>query len=334
MREARSLSPSTDNLGADFPSRFARLRSTLQMHPAEATPAATFEAAARTARAVAVECLPLGVAVVMHLYALCALRCVPLPWVSAANFRRRALLHTIDSHSLIVANTGSERAAGAHAPVTLTLTRDGLRIDGTYPYMSLANVADVVLFSAPLGDSTVFCAADLRRESVRIGSSQFTGTMRLSDTCPVSFENHRVARSRYLIVPTDSVYNCMAQYQRSWFHLLLTEGFLARIDHLHEHWDVARSAEELASLQELACLREYSLRLLDTAASPGAIESLARVTAAMKLRVSWLAQSTAAALRGLDDTGASELGYLRRQPPSDDNVLTRLVARHSALTAR
>ena len=210
--------------------------------------------------------------------------------------------------------------------MTITLTRDGLRIDGTYPYMSLANVADVALFSAPLGNGTVFCAADLRRESVSIGASPFTGSMRLSDTCPVRFQNHRVARSRYLIVPTDSVYNCIAQYQRSWFHLLLTEGFLARIDHLHEHWDVARSAEELASLQELACLREYSLRLLDTAASPGAVESLARVTAAMKLRVSWLAQATATASRGLDDAAASELGYIRRQPPSDDNVLRRLVS--------
>ena len=78
--------------------------------------------------------------------------------------------------------------------------------------------------------------------------------------------------------------------------------------------------------QRTGLLREYSLRLLDTAASPGAVESLARVTAAMKLRISWLAQSTAAALRGLDDAAASELGYIRRQPPSDDNVLRRLAS--------
>ena len=56
------------------------------------------------------------------------------------------------------------------------------------------------------------------------------------------------------------------------------------------------------------------------------MESLARVTAAMKLRVSWLAQATATASRGLDDAAASELGYIRRQPPSDDNVLRRLVS--------
>jgi alkylation response protein AidB-like acyl-CoA dehydrogenase len=315
------LSPSTDNLGADFPGAFSRLRSTLQLHPAEATPAATFEVAARTARAVAADCLPLGIAGVMHLYALCALRCIPLPWVSPANFRRRLLLHDIDSRGLILANTASERAAGAHDGLKVSLTRDGLRIDGTYPYMSLAHVADIVLFSAPLVDCTVFCAADLRRESVRIGTAQFSGAMRLSDTCPVSFVNHRVGRGRYLMVPSDATFNCLAQYQRSWFHLLLAEAYLARIGRLHEQWSVTRPVEELASLRELACLREYSLRLLDTAASPGAIDSLGRVTTAMKLRVSWHAQATAAALRGRDDAAASELGYIRRQPPSDERIL-------------
>ena len=118
----------------------------------------------------------------------------------------------------------------------------------------------------------------------------------------------------------------MAQYQRSWFQLLLREAFLARIDVLHEQWDVAHRPRSSRVLNELACLREYALRLLDTAASPGAVESLARVTAAMKLRISWLAQSTAAALRGLDDAAASELGYIRRQPPSDDIVLRRLAS--------
>jgi hypothetical protein len=319
------LSRSTDRIRALIASA-TRAPDDVELHPDEATPAATFEVAARTARTVAVDCLPLGIAVVMHLYALCALRCIPLPWVSPANFRRRLLLHDIDSRALILANTASERAAGAHDPLKISLARDGIRIDGTYPYMSLAHVADIVLFSAPLGDCTVFCAADLRRESVRIGAAQFSGAMRLSDTCPVSFVNHRVGRGRYLIVPSDAAFTCLAQYQRSWFHLLLAEGYLARLERLHEQWGVSRSTEELASIRELGCLREYSLRLLDTAASPGAIESLARVTAVMKLRVSLLAQSTATALRGLDDTAAGELGYIRRQPPSDDNILRRLAS--------
>lgn len=177
-----------------FRGGFAGLRADPHLHPAGSTAAATFEAAAATARDVAVDCLPLGIAIVMHLYPLCALRCVPLPWWSQGGLRRSRLLRNIDSRALILANAGSERAAGAHAPVTVTRTRDGIRVDGTYDYVSLANVADLVLFSAPLAgnDRNVFCAADLRSESVRIGGSRFGGSMRLSDTCSVTFENHRV----------------------------------------------------------------------------------------------------------------------------------------------
>jgi hypothetical protein len=333
------LSPSTSRIaglveavtrGADdaawreaFRAGFERLRTELQLHPGESTASATFEAASTTARSVAADCLPLGIAVVMHLYPLCALRCVPLPWLSQANYRRSRLVRAIESRSLILANAGSERAAGAHEPVMLARTRAGIRVDGTYDYVSLADVADVVLFSAPLAGSgcSIFCAADLRSESVRIGASRFGGSMRLSDTCSVTFENHRVPADRFLVVPSEAALSCMAQYQRSWFQLLLGESYLARIERLRRHWDLPRPTEELASLNELSLLRAYSLRLLDTADSPNAVESLSRVTAAMKLRISWHAQSAATALQCIDETAARELGYLRLQPTSDERIL-------------
>jgi hypothetical protein len=311
------LSPSTE---------FERLRAEMDLHPAESTASATFEAAARTTREIAAACLPLGIAVVMHLYPLCALRCVPLPWWSAAHLRRSLLLRAIDRRALILANAGSERAAGAHAPVTLERTRGGVRVDGTYEYMSLAHTADIVLFSAPLAGSphTVFCAADLRDESVCVGASRFAGSMSLSDTCSVTFANHRVPSHRYILIPNEGALNCMAQYQRSWFQLLLGEGYLARIERLQEQWSLPRPTEQIASLNELARLREYALRLLNESAAPSAVESLSRVTAAMKLRISWHAQSTAAALRSVDDTSAGELGYLRLQPTSDERILKAL----------
>ena len=97
------MSPSTEYAGGeDFGSRLAQLRTRVNLHPAERTASATFEAAARTAREVAAECLPMGIAVVMHLYPLCALRCVPLPWWSAAHLRRVLLLRAIDRRSLIL----------------------------------------------------------------------------------------------------------------------------------------------------------------------------------------------------------------------------------------
>ena len=317
------MSPSTE-----FRQRFDRLRAGLALHPAEATAADTFESAARSARVAAADCLPLGLALVMHLYPLCVLRCVSLPWFSQAGFRRARLLHEIDSRSLILANAGSERTAGAHAPVTVIRTSEGVLINGTYDYVSLANVADIVLFSAPLAGSTgtVFCAADLRSASVRIGSPRFNGSMRLSDTCSVTFINHHVPAERTLVVPSESAFNCMAQYQRSWFHLLLGEGYIARIERLQREWDLPRSVEQIASLNELALLRSYSLRLLAEAATPSGADALCRVTAALKLRVSWLAQAAASVVRTRDETAAQELGYLRLQPTSDDRILRSLGA--------
>jgi hypothetical protein len=172
----------------------------------------------------------------------------------------------------------------------------------------------------------VFCAADLHGGSVRIGIGKFNGSMQLSDTCSITFDRHHVPADRCIDIPSESALRCVAQYQRSWFQLLLGESYLARIERLQCQWDLARSVELLASLNELAQLREYSLRLLDDAAAPSAVESLSRVTAAMKLRISWLAQSTAAALRDLDDTAANELRYFRRQPTSDERILRSIGA--------
>lgn len=319
MRVERSLSPSIE---------FERVRRELNLHPAESTAAATFEAAAVAARAVAEECLPLGLGVVMHLYPLCALRCVPLPWWSSANLRRRKLLRSIEHRSLILANAGSERAAGAHSPISVSRTHDGLVVSGVFEYMSLANVADIVLFSAPLAgsDNTVFCAADLHGSSVRVGASKFDGSMRLSDTCSVHFDNHRVPAERCIEIPNESSLQCMAQYQRSWFHLLLGEAYLARIEGLHRQRQIPRAPEFIASLNELAFLKKYSLCLLNEASSPGATESLSRVTAAIKLRISWLAQATAAAVRTTDPEAAHELAYISRQPTSDARILRSIGA--------
>jgi alkylation response protein AidB-like acyl-CoA dehydrogenase len=269
-----------------------------------------------------VENLPLGIATVMHLYPLCALQCVPLPWWSLANLRRALLLWRVES-GLILANAGSERSAGAHEPVILRRTSAGLRVDGTYDYVSLAHVADVVLFCAPLADggNAMFCAADLRGDSVRIGASRFNGSMRLSDTCSVTFTDHRVPLERCIEIPGESALQCMSQYQRSWFELLLGEAYLARIEQLQRIHDLPRPVEQLASLNELAQLRNYALRLLDEAAIPQAVESLSRVTATMKLRISWMSQAMAVSVRDRDPTAAQELGFFRRQPTSDERIL-------------
>src|SRR5688572_16384856 len=112
---------------------FQSLRSRLQMYPVSGRRASVvFESAARTATTLAATCLPLGIAVAMHLYPLCVLQCIPLPLLSAARLQRALLLRAIRSRSLILANAGSERAGGASPSLVARADGDGVRIDGTF----------------------------------------------------------------------------------------------------------------------------------------------------------------------------------------------------------
>ncbi len=324
---------------AAFRAGFERLRSRLEMYPEAGRPASiTFESAARTARNLAAGCLPLGLAVAMHLYPLCALQCIPLPLLSFARFQRAMLLRAIRNRSLVLANAGSERTGGAQHCLTARQDPEGLRIDGTFEYMSLASVADIVFFKAQLANSprTVLCAADLRADSVRIGGWRFAGSMRLSDTSAVTFTDHRVPHGRYLLITDDEALRCTSDYQRCWFHLFLAEIYLARLERLHQVWGLERSAEQILSLNELSQLREYALRLLDDFSSSSDIQPLKKITSAMKLRVSLTAQATVAALRSREDrvpaaarqlrADASELGYIKSQPTADEMILQSIGA--------
>ena len=316
---------------------FNELRSRLTLYPRpESRASAVFESAARTVRLLASRCLPLGLAVAMHLYPLCTLQCVPLPLVSPARFKRALLLRAIRNRSLILANAGSERSQGTDQPLVATQLADGIRVDGTCEYMSLGSVADIVLFRAKLADASgvVLCAADLKADSVRVGEWKFGGRMRLSDTSSVTFVDHRVPLGRYLLVPDDTALTCISDYQRSWFHLFLAEIYLARLEHSRAVWGVPRTTEHIVSLNEAARLREYSLHLLDNYSSSPDVDRLSKTTGALKLRVSLLAQSTASALRSLGDAtiadaqelaaDIAELGYMKSQPTADAKILRSL----------
>ena len=324
---------------------FNRLRSQLEMYPAPGRRASVvFESAAETARNLAASCLPLGIAVAMHLYPLCVLQCISLPLLSVARFQRAMLLRTIRNRSLILANAGSERTRGDHHSLVARQEAEGIRIDGTFEYMSLATVADVVFFKARLAssNSTVLCAADLRADSVRIGGWKFSGRMRLSDTSSVTFAGHLVPHGRYVLVADDEILHCTSDYQRCWFHLFLAELYLARLERLHQVWELRRSAEQIMSLNELSQLRAYALRLLDDFSSGSDIQALKRTTSAMKLRVSLMAQSTMDVLRGREDltsadaqrvrADASELCYIKSQPTADEIILRSIGVRPQGAT--
>jgi hypothetical protein len=250
------------------------------------------------------------------------------------------LLRTIRNRSLILANAGGERSRGAHHSLVACQDAEGIRIDGTLEYMSLATVADVVLFKARLANThcTVLCAADLKVGSVRIGDWRFSGSMRLSDTSSVTFARHLVPHGRYVLVADDEVLRCTSDYQRCWFHLFLAEMYLARLDRLHHVWGLRRSAEQIMSLNELSQLREYALRLLDDFSSGSDVQPLKKTTSAMKLRVSLMAQSTMTSLRGREgvtpadaqrlQADASELCYIKSQPTADETILRSIGVSH------
>jgi hypothetical protein len=302
---------------------FQKLRSEIDLCPVPGRRASVvFESASATVRQLATNCLPLGIAVAMHLYPLCVLQCVPLPVLSVARFQRMLLLRAIRKGSLILANTGSERTRGGGHSVVARSDGNGIRLDGTFEYMSLATVADLALFKAPLADGnrTVLCAADLRADTVHIGDWRFTGSMRLSDTSPVTFVGHRLPRGRYVLVDDDEALHCTSDYQRCWFHLFLADLYLARLERLHVVWQSPRPAEEVMTLNELSQLRLYGLRLLDDFTSGSDIEPLKRATGAMKLRVSLMAQSMMAWLRDRGED-ASELRFIKSQPTADDLIL-------------
>lgn len=141
---------------------FNRLRSQLDLYPVSGERASViFESASRTARNLAASCLPLGIAVAMHLYPLCVLQCIPLPLLSFARFQRAMLLRTIRNRSLILANAGSERTRGTEHSLVARQDGDGIRIDGTFAYMSLATVAE------PTGHLQV----EVKVERVRVPAS-------------------------------------------------------------------------------------------------------------------------------------------------------------------
>jgi len=301
---------------------FNQLRAQLPMYPVGSRPSEVFEQAAQAVRPLGASCLPLAIAVAMHLYPFCVLQCVPIPLLSVARLKRAMLLQRIRNRSLILANTGSERSNGTTTPPIASRASDGIRIDGRCEYLSLSSVADIVLFKAQLADSNhaVLCAADLRARTVRIGPWKFSGEMELSDTSTVTFVDHRVPNGHYLVVPDDAGLGCISDYQRAWFHLFIAEIYLARVEHLRCTWELPATG---AGRSEVARLRHRSLQLLDDFHAGADVAPLTRTTAALKLRVSMMSQMTAAALRGRGLAAqAGGLGYIKSQPTADAKILS------------
>ena len=311
------------------------LTSQLRMYPpAGQRPSIVFEAISKEARRVASVCLPLAIALSMHWYPLCALQCASLTPFSLARIYRALLLRRVRANNLTIANAGSDRAAGIQAPVVASRVREGFRLRGTYEYMSLASVAEVVLMKARVQENgrELLCMADLRKPTAQTGAWRFSGSMRLSDTASVIFEDHLVPHGRYLVLPNSDAVQCLSEYQRSWFHLLIGEVYMSRVERLYLEHSVEGTLQDRVERNEIAHLRAYCLCLLDDFAPQRDAARLLLATSTLKLRISRRArlasevlgqvaiQSGDAALR----SDAAELQFIQRQPTSDHKIIESL----------
>ncbi|MCD9008197.1 hypothetical protein LDO31_18540 [Luteimonas sp. XNQY3] len=304
-----------------FRRHFNEIKRQIDLHPSKgSSPSQLLSEASEIVRSISAPCLPLGIAICMHLYPYCALQWFPLPRLSVARLRRDALIREICRGELILANAGAARSAQVEHPVKGRRETAGMRIDGTFEYMSLASVADRILFRAIIRGTgtTALCFTDARSSSVRVASWKFSGSMRLSDTAAITFDNHLVPNGRYVLDDDPSRLDFASGYQRAWFHLLIAECHLARLQRLREEGLLQLGAEQIASLRELNHLGRHAGDLLNK-------RDLARllpVSASIKLRTSLLSALAADALRDSSDETARphELQYIRLQPTSDPEI--------------
>lgn len=325
--ERRDAQPS-----ATFEMQFRRLRPHLRMYPPRMVrrPAAVFEALAHDAREVASECLPLAIALSMHWYPLCVLQCSALPLLSRARLKRALLLAHIRRRGLIVANTGGDRSRTATESVRALRSPKGFVLSGTHRYMSLASVADAVFLKATIEgeENDVLCLANTRGAGVTIGSPRFSGSMRLSDTASIEFDDHPLSRGSYVVLPRSSEVECLTAYQRSWFHLFVSEIYTARILHLYRATGLPITTEERIARNEIAHLKSYCLSLLDCFEARAGADPLLLASSTLKLRVSRFAQSAGAMLeQKIGEHNArlrsdvAELQFISRQPTADQKII-------------
>lgn len=184
------------------------------------------------AMAVGAHSIPLGVAVAMHLYMLGAMATYPLD-NRLARSRREAMLKQVLEQRWLVANSGSDTevrsADSGPASMTAEFTAGGVRIAGRKTFVSMATVADLL----------VFTASD-RTSGIPI--SLFTplrgmGGIRLEDSPFPEFLSETGTRSIVIdrvMLPLDNIISgganvafCNAHaYQRMWFCALIPAVYL------------------------------------------------------------------------------------------------------------
>ncbi len=175
--------------------------------------------------------IPVSVALSMHYYVLASFASYPFSKTSTAYWKREVLLNKIKKEGLLIANTGSVRTykdASGRAEIIAQKENNSYIINGKASFMSLAGVADYLVFTAALpeeGKAVFFIPSN--NDNIIFGDSSFDHTMQGSFTRSVKFENLKVSSSN--VIQLDRAEQERSEiliYQRSWFQALIPAPYL------------------------------------------------------------------------------------------------------------
>jgi alkylation response protein AidB-like acyl-CoA dehydrogenase len=173
--------------------------------------------------------IPEGVGSLMHIYMLCSIATMPLSDPEQIS-NRELWLKRISQERLLIANTGSERvnrSNNTENTVTQAMAVDGgYVVNGEKNFVSLAEVADILIFNANVKGSEgfAFFIVPFDRSSILIKESCFDESLGLR-TYSIEFKELFVDQN--MVMKTDSQSTSLAfLYQRSWFLSLVSSVYL------------------------------------------------------------------------------------------------------------
>lgn len=195
-----------------------------------------------------------GLGAAMHLYMLASFALAPVN-DAAVQTRREEFLRLVEGSRFLIANTGSDaqtRSANAGRSSTVVESADGVSvINGAKTFLSLAEVADLLVFTAQVRDGTLaFFVAPLRDPAIQIGAAHFDAAFPLH-THSVVFRDLRIP-DRMAFLPNSGQGDALPglhAFQRALFQSLISAVYLG--------------AARRALAEAVAFAREAGLATLD-----------------------------------------------------------------------
>ena len=178
--------------------------------------------------------IPVSIALSMHYYVLASMALYPFSKKSKEYWKREMLLQKIKREQLLIANTGSVRTfknALGDKKIVIEKQKDNYYINGEASFMSLAGIADYMVFTAPLPDNDTADKAiffiPVATDNIQFSDNAFGDVMQGSFTKTVQFNKVKISSGN--VIKLDNVIDERCEilvYQRSWFQSLVPAPYL------------------------------------------------------------------------------------------------------------